>query len=681
MFIPFFDKRIVNMDRETFVEKIKLSSAEKDCEIIENKTDNNKSYIITKSRHSLLRLLRTGNPQIIKWNIDYYSSDAIKVEAVTSCSIQYRTLFYATMFILLSCFFIFFSFIKSEKELLASVCYAIYGFICFYSSFFIIFMELGKLSAAAFFDKYYEKLPCNTQKIQSLQSTSHMIFISTSIALLAFTLLFNFLKEYETYDIILIINIFIFLVLLMIISGRHKHLTKVSFVHFIIPGMALAIYGNIPAILCATGNGASVLSKIVYLDQINSILNNSSTINSVALKATLARNAIVLHEISIVLCFLYLLLLSLFLFLIHKTLTSPIKLVESLNRFISPHKESLYFQAMEPEKRINVFNICVVYGWLIVGFANIYGLYLSLAMLNKLLCLNLPFIQSNYIDLFFKISQIVLTYLFPQNKKLVNMHFIMMLVYALPIPLLYAAVIYKNLTIYIRKINLILKSRKQYILPQLREKIQAVCNDCSLPFPILIVIDSSSVDEGTFYQGFPFYKNVLVVKKTTVEALFQEGSAIDAYLAHEIYHMKKHTFGRRILCILSDLTIMGSSLLLILQKSYAVELSADKYAVHWLRSQNKSPSWLITALEILEEQKIIFSAISNDNNLLYYIANDKLIQDIKNEYDSSNYIKKIFINLKLLKNFFFSSHVISYIHPGNNYRIERINEEINNEKV
>jgi hypothetical protein len=107
-------------------------------------------------------------------------------------------------------------------------------------------------------------------------------------------------------------------------------------------------------------------------------------------------------------------------------------------------------------------------------------------------------------------------------------------------------------------------------------------------------------------------------------------------------------------------------------------LEADAFAVKWLKQHDMPPTALITALqsqEQLEEQEVLGTLLSN-LNFIHSIENEEYRETIIMQADNSGRLKKMLINLKLLYQMYFGSYITSYIHPGNEYRIEQIEGQI-----
>ena len=206
-----------------------------------------------------------------------------------------------------------------------------------------------------------------------------------------------------------------------------------------------------------------------------------------------------------------------------------------------------------------------------------------------------------------------------------------------------------------------------------------MCQAEDIHVPIIWVSDSDDVPEGGSFLGFPVYRNILIIKRQTVDQLMKRGDALEAFLAHEIYHLKQHTIIWKILNLLSDFTLLGNGFLAILRSSYELEFSADIFAADWLKKQGKDPAGIVSALdassEINEESHI--SQLIGNLNFAKGIENQEYRKNIIKISEESSRIQKFIINLKLLYQLYFSEYIISYIHPDINYRVERIEEYIN----
>jgi len=156
--------------------------------------------------------------------------------------------------------------------------------------------------------------------------------------------------------------------------------------------------------------------------------------------------------------------------------------------------------------------------------------------------------------------------------------------------------------------------------------------------------------------------------------LHDNDDELNALLAHEIWHIKKHTLIRRFLCFLSDYSLFGNGFLALLQNSYKIEKEADDFAVKWLIKKHQEKSKAINSLRSLlekaEEVKWKNALLQSTNFLNFAMFKENSCRNKFIEtYFNASKIERIKINLKLLYQMYFGEEIISYFHPSINQRI------------
>jgi len=167
----------------------------------------------------------------------------------------------------------------------------------------------------------------------------------------------------------------------------------------------------------------------------------------------------------------------------------------------------------------------------------------------------------------------------------------------------------------------------------------------------------------------PFiWKPMLVISKGLLENL--NDNQIDAILAHEMWHKKKHAFTLSIWNALFTVTMFGSNNSSVLTNSLELEYEADEQAVNFLKSQGKSESTLTDALVKIDasnESLLLLSSL--DPSMAFHPVAKK--ENAGNNNPLNNFKKGLII----FSDIYFGRKNYGYIHPTLNQRIRRLKEK------
>jgi Zn-dependent protease with chaperone function len=376
-----------------------------------------------------------------------------------------------------------------------------------------------------------------------------------------------------------------------------------------------------------------------------------------------------------------------FILIFSSTIKWPIKTTRYLNKFESRNQDSYYYKALDPKNSSIIFNTTVFVLWQVIAIANIIGLFLSLSVFEKtLLGTNLLF-KSTFVDQFFYNTEIIFTQILSTNYKYYNgniFHKIIMLIFSLPALSFLFLIIRKNIKSALEGYSLLKKQSDMYgkIEKQLSEQINEVCKSANVRPPIIKVVESPDIKAETKYLGFPIFKNILIISIGAWNELHTNKDELDALLAHEIWHIKKHTLTRKLLCFLSDYSLFGNGFLALFQNSFQIEKEADDFAVKWLtkkhQDENKAISSLKSLLERIEETNWTNAFFQPSNSLNFAMFKEASYRnDLLKMYDNSSRSERLKINLKLLYQMYFGDEILSYFHPSINQRIAWVEETIN----
>ena len=682
------DIRIVNGDFNTVIGQLEQYLQKVNFEITEKTLHESKCYIKAENKcRSFSKLFWTSKPQITRWKIEKYSDKEVKIKAKTSSFQKFKYYFYGIVLFLLSfasSFFIVSLSIKGEPVFSLKI-YSIFLALLITACCFFLWLIRTK-PHAYFFDEYYK----NIQKIilkkeQAIELhpsfpeiiPGFIIFLMYMLLLLSFAVMESIKGIGTLWIMIALLGLLIVLLFVAILFAEKtvRTIFILTAISFCLP---LAVYSNLPALILGTEPAFKIVGQIVKKNDLleKRLKQHPKISKEISEDVKIIKKD--MHKVSVILCVFCGIIILVILILLKSMLYLPILVLRRIDNFNTRNKESLYFQAMKSEKFINPFNCCVIGIWLLLGAANLSGLFFSLAILGKTFGLDHFIIKSGISDLFFDSSRMMFSYLLLGTKNIGLIHSFVMLLYSLPMPLLFSIVIIKNIR-HTLKTALFLQNKTIGIsLPKLTTKVKTICKDCNLNSPIIRVVNAEKVNEGASYLGLPVFRNLLIIRKQTLEILDRKDFALDAYLAHEIFHLKEHTFTWKILCLLSDFTLFGNGFLTILHSSHDVELKADAFAVNWLKQHNMPPRAIISALQAQEElrEQEYFGMLLNNLNFTQSVERAEYRQAVIEQFENSGKLKKALINLKLLYQIYFGEYITSYIHPSNEYRIEQIEENI-----
>jgi len=175
-------------------------------------------------------------------------------------------------------------------------------------------------------------------------------------------------------------------------------------------------------------------------------------------------------------------------------------------------------------------------------------------------------------------------------------------------------------------------------------------------------------------SGFQFLKNIFTISEGAWNELKDIEEELEILIAHELWHIKKHTLKRKILCFLSDYSLFGNGFLALLQNSYQVEQEADNFAVKWVTNKYQNKMRAIGALKSLLERieevswKNTIFRVGSSLNFAMFKENSCRVDFLK-IFNELSWVQKAKINIKLFYQIYFGEEIQSYFHPSVNQRI------------
>jgi hypothetical protein len=470
--------------------------------------------------------------------------------------------------------------------------------------------------------------------------------------------------------------------LAFIMAYRSSLATRVV---FILIGIGIcvpiAMYSNAPVALSFPGD---IRQKLEHIIDMEDILSSENKTHKSLRYEKIKYSTKYVQKISLFYVSVCALLLLIIFVLFICILQVPVRIVRDLKRFSYTQPDSSYYQALHSNKMSYLFNFIVIFLWAIISAINILGLFFSFSIFERaILSMNFIF-KSELAKLFYDNTQV--TFIILMQSKLGNhiflIHRMFMLLYSIPMIILFFLVIGKNIKSFIEEYSLLKNhpGKHKRIENYLKEVVKDICKTANISIPVIRVTNSSDLNPRTIYLGFPFYKNILIVPKGVWLELHNIEEELNALLAHEIWHIKKHTLTRKFLCFLSDYSFFGNGFLALLQNSYQVEKEADDFAIRWLLEKHQNKYNVVHSLRSLLERidEIIWrnTLLQSSNSYNFAKLKDPLYRDeILTKYDSAQKIERLKINLRILYQMYFGNVILSYFHPSNEQRISWAEEK------
>lgn len=628
----------------------------------------------SNTQRNVLKLYLSNSPQIVHWHIEQQSDGRVQIEIAGDLFIKFRVFFYACLVSLLitfGCFCVY----KHNPLFPLSV-----PTVGMASSLLLAFIFLSRIANTFPYEKFVNQF----YKILSQKGITNIATLQTGfgfpdilkgfylfilLILVPILFLFKGLPDFSNLEPILffgigaLIAIVVFIVLIFLMVFRPATAIRVTFV---LIGFVLCIpiimHSNMPLELSSARDIIDLFEMSGQIEDMQKYQNQIPAFYLFGLVSIL------------------LLAGTIFIFI----LQIPVRIIKDANNFFSQHPRSFYTQALQPGNSFS-FNLITWLLWAIMTVAIVFGLYFGFSVSERTIFDDNFLFKSELAKLFFENTKMVFMYFlqphFGANVVLL-LHKLAMLMYALPVTIIFLIVIVKNI-ISTGKDYALLKNKTDDLFKaenRLSKKIKAICKFANIRMPIIRIVDFPYFDVKTKYLGFPTFNSVLIISKGVLEEIGAIDAEIEAVLAHEIGHIKKHTFIRKVFCFLSDYTLFGNGFLAVLQNSYLMEKEADDFAVRWLiakyHDKNKAKDALTSLLEKLgkiNSGDYVFKPFNTLNFAM--LKNDTYRDRLWERYLNSTLKGKLGINLKLLYQLYFGEEILSYFHPPESLRKAWIKEK------
>jgi hypothetical protein len=642
-------------------------------------TGNGTSIKATNLQQSIIRLYLANHPQIVHFHLGEKTDGQVKIEIKFDLFPKFRAFFYSVILILLFGFIAVLTFdtweMNSIRSLTAWKTYQpsnlaiIISLTCFVAACGFYTRSISMYAYENFIDKFYgllhNRFSSNKTDIQTghsfpdLWNALYLMGIFTLLIFFSFrmdTLLWdNTLTSLFFKMVLFVLGLFCILLLLMILQPQIS-----PRVFFLLAGFSISIpivfYISPPIILSFTGN----LSQL-FKDRVNAGYP-IEVINYASISYLAGFALMVLLGTIILLSYLYL----------------PVRLVMQLDKYSALNPLSRFNRSFRSENPFFIFHFTLIFLWGMIGFVKLWGLYFVFTILEKLFWGTNHIFCSDTTILFYENTEICILNLFESkfNPDLVlSLHRIFMFLHCIPMLAFLVLIINKNIKSSIAEYSLTKPSPDGHavIERRLSSKIKDICEFVGIRVPIVRVFDSGKINASTKFIGFPVFKNFLLLSTGAWEELKDKKTELDLLLAHEIFHMKRHNFWRRMLRVLSDYSLFGNGFLTLLQNPFHMEREADNFAVEWIASKyqdNSAASSMKSLFECVEEtnwRNAVFQTTGSVNFSSFADASSR--RGFLSMFHESTRYQKIKINLKLFFQIYFGEEIQSYFHPSNNQRI------------
>lgn len=676
------DIRFVDGDIVSVVEAIKKYLPDMGYKIDYEKITENCADIRARNlQQSIFKLYLTNVPQIVHYNLQRKSDEQIHIEITCDLFRKFRIFYYLCLGLLLTGCSVFMALCStytfdSINSLALLDLFQAYGltvlmaFLFFLSFVFFYMRSISTFPYENFVNLFYELLIekgiTNRNDIQIGLSFPDMWKVLLLLGLFVFgNILFwgidSSIFQYSFIGFFLggaLTTLGVLIILLYIMYSRPSIRARMFFA---LMGFSLCVpivfYNSPPIILSVTGDIELLFRELNGTEYSQQVMFLGSVIYVVALIVIFVIAGASLANF----------------------IQLPVRLVMQSNKFSTIHPDSLYSQSLQPENTSYLFNFILVLLWCVFLAVKLFGLYFAFTIFERTIFGQNYLFNSELAILFLENTKIVSTVLL-QSKIGISatllFHKILMLIYSSPMIIFLLLVLKKNLKSTREEYSLLSPQSDKYkkIKNQLLEKSKKICKLAGVRLPIIRVIDSPNIIAETKYLGFPVFKNILVVSEGAWNELSSKEKELDVLLAHEIWHIKKHSLARRILCFISDYSLFGNGFLALLQNSFQIEKEADDFAIKWIARKHKNKDMAIgllkSLLERIEETAWINTNLQSSASLNFSMfKQDSYRSDFLKKFNESSKIQKAIINLKLFYQIYFGNEIQSYFHPSTSQRI------------
>lgn len=679
-----------------------------DCQKI---TKDNAYIKGSNLQRGILKLYISNSPQIIHWRIKQISAEQLQIESEFEHFGHFELIHHVCLFCSLCCFSFGFSMQQSHffYQFISSYCFGglfINKWLYFLFYAFSLIISVGLVAKVVvvnnknfFLGEFYKTLFKKGLKnkidiqtdigIRGAWKSIILFFGFTVATMIIAGSPLTFIKESPTMAIFLggliLVAIILSALVLQIVLNPFTAEKSIFLLMGLIICTSLTLHSNVPSLLSVSDKFSQVVAKMREIERIT-----ASSSGAMAEWETFKKQSNKMEEMKknfgavfIGYFGVWLLLFGFIICFYIVMFNVPIDMLKSQRRFEFGGKESIYIQSLQPENTSYVLNILILFLWITISLAFLFGFYCTSTVFERTI-LGFNFIFKSEFGIAF----------FENTKAMLEMfghiiggaysplfHRLFMLLYSLPVIALFILVLQKRIESTLTGYCMLqkLSGRHHEITSQLSEKVGGICRFANVLPPTVLVLNSSDINAETRYLGFPVFKNILTISKGTWGELSVNEDELDVLLAHEVWHIKKHTLARRMLCLLSDYSLFGNGFLALFQNSYRIEKEADAFAVKWVMAKYQDAGRAMHSLKSLLERR---EEINWRNRMFRpgsslsfgMLRNDSYRNDLLKSFDTATRIERLKINLKLLYQMYFGEEILSYFHPSISQRVAWIEE-------
>ncbi len=436
----------------------------------------------------------------------------------------------------------------------------------------------------------------------------------------------------------------LFLLLFLIISKRELGI-KIRFGLFgMVLGVSFAIYSLLPVLTIWISSWFQDIAKLTSIPNLKAAIAEHN-----------ATSVLWFSVVPIILLYAFVVFIA-WIFL-HDGVSMADKLV-SMAKSKSTDSRSGLQLAFEENSSSKVFSAFIFSIWTFCALSNVMGFYFSAAGLEYGFTGNNLLLGSNMIEIVKNNFRVFFSFISALSSKAVPVEFILrmfFLIYAIPLAAIFSVLILR----WIAELRRVAVWRRANPAGEIKDIVNKICNSLGIRHPVLVISDEPVIT-GSIKSVFPI-GIVFKVSKNTIEMLSKDELA--GMIAHEMAHLKRHSLMYSSLDFLSEWTFFGKGFLAIVTNSKEAEFEADRFACNWLRSNGHDKKVLISAL-----QKSVVA-----NAMLGYLAPSNSIMAFSGgKITESSHDITFVERMKLCYELYFGDLVLSYVHPGIEERIKRI---------
>lgn len=484
------------------------------------------------------------------------------------------------------------------------------------------------------------------------------VFFVQSIALLSFTIFFikSMSFTYSVFEqMIIFVLVFLFFccTLLGLILFRPTASIRLSLCQIgLVAGVIISVYSLTPFL------SAGLSGYILQMKEAVLSIRHSATIQNAL---STPRNIASANFISI--CIAYSSLVAVILVTLYGLLKIPPWMSETRHWYKTSHSKSDFQLSFKSSFSSKIFCLLIVIIWLICIVAVLPGIYFSISSLEFFVLGKNQVFGNRYTAAMTENIRVIFDYLSLSHGINLPITYIVrgiLGLYSAPVCWILFVFILRRIreTFNIYKIIAV----RQQIPINLRQKILEICSSSKIKPPSVIIKDSPLVSSNVmqvFLTG-----DVLMITSKTLEVLNEQ--ELEALLAHEVRHLRTHSFMYNFLDFLSEWTLFGKGFLAVILNTKQLEFEADDFALDWLKRRGESKHTLINLLNKILIANSMYKYMAYSNSLLAF--DDMEISEVNSKGKNFTFRE----SLKLLYELYFGDLIISYVHPTVEERIERI---------